>query len=145
MRIIIDGDGCPNLNEIFFISKLYNKEMIVFVDYSHIIDMDCQVIYCDISKDSVDMEIVKYLKRNDLLITQDYGLANFALMKHAYVLHPSAKLITQDNIELLLGQRYATLMLKKAGKRVKGPSRRDEQTIQLFLKELIKIIETIDE
>ena len=40
MVILIDGDGCPDLMEVKKIVKFYSIEMIVFVDYAHLIKDD---------------------------------------------------------------------------------------------------------
>ena len=48
-----------------------------------------KVLYCDVDRDSVDSQIVKRVKENDLVITQDYGLAGLILSKKAKVLHLS--------------------------------------------------------
>ena len=38
MRIFIDGDACPQKEEILTIANKYNKEVLIFVDYAHEID-----------------------------------------------------------------------------------------------------------
>ena len=107
MVILIDGDGCPGLMEIKEIAKYHSIEMIVFVDYAHLIQDDYfEVVFCEIGVDSVDQAIVDRCKKGDLVISQDYGLASLVLLRGAGVLHPSGKIITNDNIDQLLMDRY---------------------------------------
>lgn len=90
MVILIDGDGCPGLMEIKEIAKYHSIEMIVFVDYAHLIQDDYfEVVFCEIGVDSVDQAIVDRCKKGDLVISQDYGLASLVLLRGADVLHPS--------------------------------------------------------
>lgn len=141
MRILIDGDACPNREEINDIAKRYNVEMIVFVDYAHVInDDDYEVVHLETGSDSVDMAIVAKATNGDLVITQDYGLASLAITKGALVMHVSGMMITQDNIEGLLASRYASAMLRKSRHRIKGPKKRTEDIKRLFLKQVEDIV-----
>lgn len=84
MRILVDGDACPNKEDIKEIAIKYDVDMIVFVDYAHMIEDDYyQVRQCDIGQDSVDMAILNETQSDDLIITQDYGLAGLILSKGA--------------------------------------------------------------
>ena len=81
--------------------------MYVYLDYAHLLkEAPYQVIECEIGRDSVDMRILSDLQKNDILITQDYGLSALALGKGAYVLHVSGLQITSNNIDELLLRRY---------------------------------------
>ena len=138
MRIFIDGDACPQKEDILNIADKYKKEVLIFIDYAHEIDTSLyhEVIYCDVGSDSVDMQIINRIKKNDLLITQDYGLASLALSKEAKVLHVSGMIIDFNNIDELLFRRYGSAKLRKAKQRVKGPSARTREQKEYFIKQL---------
>lgn len=142
MRIIIDGDACPQKEDILHIARKYHKEVLLFIDYSHDADISLydEVIYCDVGHDSTDMMIVSKIHRNDLLITQDYGLASLVLAKGAKVLHVSGMIIDSDNIDELLYRRYGSAKLRKANYRLKGPRVRDNETKLLFIDTLENIL-----
>ena len=142
MRILIDGDACPNRKEVIDIAKHYHIEVIVFVDYAHMLNDDCQIIQCDVGRDSVDMMIVNSAQSQDLVITQDYGLASLLLMKNVKILHVSGKMITHENIDELLTSRYLSAMQRKQNKHLKGPSKRTKEVENDFLKQLQYLIET---
>ena len=142
MRILIDGDACPNRKEVIDIAKQYHVEVIVFVDYAHMLNDDCQIIQCDVGRDSVDMMIMNSAQSQDLVITQDYGLASLLLMKNVKVLHVSGKMITHENIDELLTSRYLSAMQRKQNKHLKGPSKRTKEVENDFLKQLQYLIET---
>lgn len=141
MVILIDGGGCPDLMEVKKIVKFYSIEMIVFIDYAHLIKDDYfKVVFCEVGLDSVDQIIIANCKKGDLVITQDYGLASLVLLKGAYVLHPSGNIIDDKNIEQLLMSRYLGMKQRRAGKRCKGPAKRTDDVQSYFLKQLEKII-----
>jgi hypothetical protein len=137
MRIIIDGDACPQRQDIIKLAEKYNKEIYLFIDYSHHIDENfTHIYYCDISKDEVDQQIIKFVKNNDLVITQDYGLACLLLSKKVKVLHVNGFIINNDNIDELLLSRYTSAKQRKKNKHIKGPKKRDKKTEEYFLKQL---------
>ena len=129
MRLLIDGDACPDRQKVIELALHYGVEVLLFIDFAHVIeDERIQIIMCEVGKDSVD-----------LLISQDYGLASLALLKNVTILHVSGKRITEDNINNLLTSRYLGHLSRKQHKHVKGPKKRNYKTSQFFLRELEKI------
>ncbi|WP_027088652.1 YaiI/YqxD family protein [Thomasclavelia saccharogumia] len=141
MAILVDGDACPDLLEIKKLAKRYLVEMIVFVDYAHCLQDDYfKVCFCEVGKDSVDQAIINTCKKGDLVISQDYGLASYALLKGTQVLHPSRKVINNENIDQLLMGRYVSAKQRRMNKRVKGPAKRTEKIHDIFLRQLENIL-----
>lgn len=141
MVILVDGDACPDLLDIKKLAKCYSLEMIVFVDYTHLIQDDYfKVVYCEVGKDSVDQALLASCKKGDLVISQDYGLASLVLLKGAQVLHLSGKLINNENIDQLLMSRYIFAKQRKMNKHIKGPAKRTDQIHHVFLERLESIL-----
>ncbi|MEG0592915.1 MAG: DUF188 domain-containing protein [Coprobacillus sp.] len=137
MRLIVDGDACPNKEDIKKLAIMYDVEMLVFIDYAHVLEDDYyQVINCEIGSDSVDMAIVKNVQNGDIVITQDYGLAGLVLSKKAQVLHTSGQIIDNQNIDSLLFSRYVGAKMRKANQRTKGPAKRTDDVKEKFLEQL---------
>lgn len=142
MRILVDGDACPNKEEIKSLAIQYHKDMLVFIDYAHVLeDAYYQVIQCEVGRDSVDLKILSETTADDLVITQDYGLASLVLSKGAKVLHISGMIITHENIEGLLMTRYISAKQRRANKHLKGPSKRTDEVKIRFLTELEKLLQ----
>lgn len=134
MRVIVDGDGCPDKEGIASLAQRYAKEMYVFIDYAHVLESDdYKVIACDVGHDSVDMAILNFVETGDLVITQDYGLAGLLLSQNVIVLHVSGRVINEDNINTYLSTRYLHAQMRQSGQRTKGPSKRTEKDRQFFL------------
>lgn len=140
MRVLIDGDACPNKKEIKQLCEQYGFKMIVFIDYAHQISDDYQCVICDIGKDSVDQAIVENVLPGDLVITQDYGLASLVLLKEAKVLHPTGKMINEDNISNLLMSRYLGHQERKRSHHIKGPKKRTQKDQDIFLRQVEKLL-----
>ena len=137
MRLIIDGDATPDIQNMSEIAKKYAVDMYVFVDYAHMLnDDDYHVISCEVGHDSVDMAIVNFAKKNDVVVTQDYGLASLLTMKDICVLHTSGNMINEKNVDRLLTSRYLHAHLRSMGQRVKGPSKRTKEDRQKLLTQL---------
>lgn len=56
--------------------------------------------------DAVDFALVNLCRRNDIVVTQDYGVAAMALEKGAYAIHQSGKWYTDENIDQMLMERH---------------------------------------
>lgn len=141
MRLLIDGDGCPDRKEVIDLACHYGIETILFIDFAHLIlDNRIQIVSCDVGKDSVDQQIIACVQAEDVVITQDYGLAGLCLMKDAVVLHVSGKRITESNMNNLLEYRYLGYMSRKNDKHIKGPKKRSKKESLYFLRELEKIL-----
>ncbi|MGD9569471.1 MAG: YaiI/YqxD family protein [Sedimentibacter sp.] len=142
MRIIIDGDACPQrVKEICeTAAKEYGIELIIVVDIDHYIVSDYQVIVVEQGRDSVDYKIVQIFKEDDLLVTQDYGLASLVLNKASAVIHTAGFFINKNNIDNLLQSRYISEKVRKLGGKTKGPSKRTKEQDENFKKCLYKVL-----
>ena len=138
MRVFIDGDGAPDVYDMLDVCEKHQVEAYVYVDYNHFID-DKRVILCDQGKDSVDLRIVSEVRKKDIVVTQDYGLAGLVLSKNARVLHVLGNEITLDNIDELLTRRYLSYKERKMSKHMKGPSKRKNED----KKRLIRMLELL--
>lgn len=143
MRIIIDGDACPSIPFIEKKAKEYNIEVIIFCDIHHVIKSDyCNIKVVDSGFQSVDMYVVNTTSKEDIVITQDYGVAALCLGKNASVISPKGLLFTNDNIDRMLEDRHIAQCIRKAGGRSKGHKKRskedDKKLLFILENEIIK-------
>lgn len=142
MRIIIDGDACPQkVKEICErAASDFEIDLIIVVDIEHYITSNYEIIVVEKGRDSVDFKIVEIFKHDDILITQDYGLASLVLNKAAAVIHTAGFFINNKNIDQLLESRYLGQKIRKAGGKTKGPSKRSKEQDINFEKCLYKVL-----
>lgn len=141
LRIIVDGDACPGISIIENLSKKYNSELIVYCDIHHNIYLDYgQVKIVDSGFQSVDMYVVNESKKDDIIISQDYGVAAICLGKGAKVINPKGYIYTNDNIDKLLDERYIGQKIRRAGGRTSNPKKRKKEDDNRLKENLIKLI-----
>ena len=142
MRIIVDGDACPGISIIEKIAKSYKLDLIVYCDINHYIALDYgEVKIVDSGFQSVDMYVVNACIKNDIVISQDYGVAAICLGKEAFVINPKGYNYTDKNIDRLLEERHISQKIRKAGGRTNNPRKRTKEDDIRLKTTLEKIIE----
>lgn len=142
MRILIDGDGCPVIDIAISIAREFNIKVIIMCDTSHIFNKDgAETMIFSKGVDSVDFALINNLKKEDIVITQDYGLAAIAINKASYVINQNGMIYSNDNIDKLLYSRHVSKKVRKGGGRVKGPKKRNKEDDINFEYTLAKICE----
>ena len=135
MKILIDADGCPVVKQATQIAKENNIEVVIFCDTSHIINSDyAQIITVSKGADSVDFALVNEVKSDDIVVTQDYGLAAMALSKGGKAITQNGMIISDSNLGLLLTSRYESKKARMSGAHLKGPKKRTAQNDEAFVK-----------
>lgn len=141
MRILIDADGCPVVNETIKVAHKFNLESIIFCDTSHNFDeKNVKVIVVSKGIDAVDFAILNNIEKGDIVITQDYGLASLVLSRNSYAINQSGMVYTNENIDELLYSRYISKKMRNSGVRIKGPKKRDKSQDIIFKENLEKLI-----
>ena len=84
MTILIDADGCPVVDLTLQIAKRFGVLVIILCDTAHQIEREgAQTLVFDKGADSVDFALVNRVKPEDIVVTQDYGLASMCLARCA--------------------------------------------------------------
>ncbi|TYS17524.1 YaiI/YqxD family protein [Rossellomorea vietnamensis] len=125
MKIYVDADACPVKDIIISEAANFEIEVILVSSFSHFSNAEqpsgVRTIYVDSGAEAADYRIVKLVKKGDMIVTQDYGLASLGLAKGIIVLHHKGFRYTNENIDQLLQTRYLSAMARKGGQRTKGP------------------------
>ena len=139
MKILIDGDGCPVIDLTIKISKKFNIDVIIMCDTSHVFNKEwAKTMVFSKGADSVDFALINLVQKEDIVITQDYGLAAMAINKASYVINQNGLVYTNDNIDMLLYNRHMSKKIRNNGGRVKGPKKRTNKDNINFEKTLIE-------
>ncbi|AVP35671.1 YaiI/YqxD family protein [Staphylococcus felis] len=145
MRILIDGDACPVIESVVRLTSGTGILVYLFRSYDHyslhIYPDHVRTKYIDGGRDAVDFTLIQYVTSQDIVITQDYGLASLILNRAQYVMHHNGRRYTQDNIEQLLAQRYHNQQKRRKTKRYgKGPKAFDDSQRRHFEAQFLKLI-----
>ncbi|WP_088041278.1 YaiI/YqxD family protein [Bacillus sp. EAC] len=144
MKILIDADGCPVVNETIQIAKEYRIDVLLLCDTAHTMEREgAETIVISQGADAVDFALVNRVSKGDIVITQDYGLAAMVLSKQAFVINQNGFYYTNENIDSLLHTRYVSKKIRNAGGRVKGPKKRQKEDNTNFENSLRKLLTSI--
>ena len=144
MKILIDGDGCPVIDIAISVAKKFNIEEVIMCDTSHIFNKEgAKTMVFSKGADSVDFALINYLEKEDIVITQDYGLAAMAMNKASYVINQNGMIYNDENIDRLLYSRHISKKIRKSGGKTKGPKKRTKEDDINFEKTLNEVLELI--
>ena len=132
--IYVDADACPVVKQVEKIAKSSNIPVVLLCDTSHVLNSEySEVIVVDAGADSVDFALINRCKKDDIVVTQDYGVACMALSKKAFPIHQSGKWYTNENIDELMMVRHLSKMARmKSKSHLKGPAKRTEDDNKRF-------------
>lgn len=143
MKLLIDADGCPVVRAAVDIAKKYKIACVVVCDTAHVFTLPyAEVITVSQGSDSADYKIANMAEKQDIVVTQDYGLAAMCLSKCAVVLDQNGRLYDAQNIEGLLQARHTSKKIRLAGGRTKGPAKRQKQQDIAFAAALERLLNT---
>ena len=142
MKILVDADACPVKEIIVRLARQRKIPVTMLIDTSHQLnDGYSTVITVDKQADSVDFALMGLLCREDVVITQDYGLAAMVLGKGASAVNQNGMVYTNDNIDKLLMERHIGAKVRRSGGRTKGPAKRtkaDNERFEAVFSELLE-------
>jgi len=149
MQILVDADACPVKQIIVRLAKQYKIPVTMLMDTSHVLnDGYSTVITVDKEADSVDFALMGILKCEDIVVTQDYGLAAMVIGKGAKAVNQNGLVFTNDNMDKLLMERHISAKVRRGGGRTKGAPKRtkddDERFEAVFVKMLEEMLQETD-
>ena len=107
MRIWIDGDGCPVISNAIAIAKSEKIPVTVVKNHAVQVKSDyAEIVTVDVTRDAADFYIVNHMKKYDVVVSQDYGLAAMVLSKQGICVNQNGREVTVQNIDLILTQRH---------------------------------------
>jgi len=141
-RIIVDADSCPkNVLQICkALASAKNASLVTVANHNHSIDSDYHITVGD-APQQADIRILNIVKNDDVVITQDMGLAAMVMPKGAICLNPTGKQFRSENIDAMLEIRDAKAKFRRAGGRTAGPTKRTEEDDKKFENALRRILE----
>lgn len=136
MKIYVDADACPVKDIVIEEAHEKNIPVLLVKSYAHFSTQEDPAgvtsIYVDADREAVDYRILSLVAKDDVVITQDYGLASLALEKQAKVLHHKGFLYSNKNIDYLLEVRYQNAQARRQKQKIKGPKRLTQEDKDLF-------------
>lgn len=127
MHILVDADACPQvIKEIIFKAATKGKIHTTLVANQYLpTPPPAWITARQVAQgfDVADNEIIKLLKAQDLVITQDIPLAFEVIQKQGLVLTPRGEELTQNNIKQRLSMRNFLQEVRDSGIHTGGPKK----------------------
>lgn len=141
MKILIDADACPRsvMQICFKLGRKNNVAVWTVASFNHNIASDNHVVVGNASQEA-DLKIMNLTETNDIVVTQDWGLAAMVLGKRAQALSPAGRIYHSETMEFLLEEREVKAKLRRSGGRTKGPKKRSSEDDKRFEQNLQKCI-----
>jgi len=143
MRVLVDADACPVKEIIVRLAKEHNIPVTMLIDTAHQLnDGYSEVIIVDKQADSVDFALMGLLTCEDIVVTQDFGLAAMVLGKGARVVNQNGLIYSDENIDRLLMDRHIGQKVRRSGGRTKGPAKRTKEDNERFESVFTKMLDS---
>lgn len=144
-HILVDADACPVVRIVEDIARRFACPVTLLCDTNHILQSETsQVRVIGAGADAVDFALFNLCHTEDVVVTQDYGVAAMALGKGAYAIHQSGRLYTDENIDQLLMERHLAKKARQSSKHhLKGPRKRTREDDERFERAFTQLLQTI--
>lgn len=141
MKIIVDADACPRaaLEICMRLGNRYKVPVWTVASINHTIISDHHVMVGGASQEA-DIKVANLTELNDIVVTQDWGLASIVLGKRAYCLSPSGREFSPQTIDFLLEERELKAKFRRGGGRTKGPNKRSGEDDARFAAALERLL-----
>lgn len=141
MRVLIDADGCPVVDIAIAHARANGIAIWLICDTAHVFEREgARTVTVAKGADSADFALVNLIEPNDIVVTQDYGLAAMALARRGKVLNQNGMRYTENNIDSLLLARHTARKIRMGGGRIKGPAKRTREQDEAFSQELDRLL-----
>lgn len=145
MKVIVDADACPRscLSILSREQKRFSYRLITVASFNHKIDNSMHIIVGN-EKEAADIAVINQVNREDLVVTQDWGLAALVLAKGGKAIAPSGRIYQDKDIDFLLEERSIKAKIRRSGTRTKGPKARRRQDDDKFHQSLLRILRAMN-
>lgn len=142
MEIFIDADGCPVVGIAVNTALQKGLKSTIICDTAHIFNYEnAETIVVEKGADSVDFYLINKVKKHDIVITQDYGLAAMCLAREAVPINQNGFVYTDKNIDDMLLKRHISKEIRRAGGKTPNMKKRKSSDNEKFKKCLLEVIE----
>jgi uncharacterized protein YaiI (UPF0178 family) len=144
MQIWVDADACPKvIKEILFRAAQRVRVPLILVANRPLRTPPSplvRTIHVGAGFDVADLEIVRRVECEDLVVTADIPLASEVLKRGAHAINPRGELYTPDNIQERLAIRNMMDELRGAGIETGGPAALNQGDRQVFANQLDRLL-----
>lgn len=142
--LFIDADACPVTREAISVGRAHGLGVILVgnatQNLAKHVRPGVEAVQVGQGRDAADFAIVERLKPDDVVVTQDIGVAAMVLGRGARAISPRGRVFHQVTIDAELAVRHAEAKLRRAGGRHGGPSKFTEEDREHFVESLERLL-----
>lgn len=143
--IFIDADACPVTRDALAIARSRDVRVVLVANatqnlgrYAGRPGVEC--LQVSGGMDAADFVIVEMLAKDDIVVTQDIGLAAMVLGRGAQAMSPRGRRFDPATIDMELEFRHAEKRHRRSGGRTQGPSAFEEEDRERFVDVLKRLL-----
>lgn len=146
--IFIDADACPVTREVLQIARRRHVPVILVGNGTQSFDRytsreGVEAIQVSSGRDAADFAIIERLSPDDVVVTQDIGLAAMVLGRSARAIGVRGRVYTKATIDIEMEVRHAEQVHRRGGGRTKGPAPFEDDDRERFTDNLTRILDDV--
>jgi uncharacterized protein YaiI (UPF0178 family) len=143
--LFLDADALPTLRDAVSIGLSHRVPVVVVANASQNLaryagKQGVEVLQAGPGPDAADFAIISRLGPDDVVVTQDIGLAAMVLGRGARALSPRGRVFSTYTIDAEMALRHAEQRHRRMGGRTRGPSRFEEADREHFRESLTGLL-----
>lgn len=143
--LFIDADACPVTREAISIGRANGYGVTLVANSTQNFDRHTRregvdAVQVSGGRDAADFAIVERIKPDDLVVTQDIGVAAMVLGRGAGAISPRGRIFYQSTIDIEMEVRHAEAKHRRAGGRTGGPRPFTDEDREHFSDQLERLI-----
>lgn len=148
ITVFIDADACPVTREAITIARRYKAAVLMVANATqnlsrHASKPGVECVQVSGGRDAADFAIVERLGPDDVVVTQDIGLAAMALGRGARALSVRGRVFSTATIDMEMEVRHAEQKHRRGGGRTRGPSALEDEDRERFESALERVLREV--
>ncbi len=144
--VFVDADACPVTREAISVARSRGAGVVLVGNTTQNLGRftgrsGVEAVAVSSGRDAADFAIVERLQPQDVVVTQDIGLAAMALGRGASALSVRGRVFSRETIDIELEVRHAEAKHRRSGGRTGGPRVFDEDDRERFSEALARLLE----
>lgn len=144
--LFIDADACPVTREAVAIAREHGMQVVLVANSTQNLEKytrrtGVEAIQVSGGRDAADFAIVERVTPDDIVVTQDIGVAAMVLGRNAGAISPRGRIFYQATIDSEMEVRHAEAKHRRLGRRTGGPRAFTEKDRDHFCDQLRRLIQ----
>lgn len=153
--VFIDADACPVTSEALYLARKNALPVVIAGNSTQNLENHIKrgdpreptkgfwvsTLPVMVGSDSADFAIVERLSPNDIVVTQDIGLAAMVLGRNAHAISVRGREFLRATIDIEMEIRHLEKKARRQGMRTKGPAAFTDEDREYFVANLQRMID----